>query len=204
MSGLCLSYSPPPQLPPVRHTSKGGAYNKTSQNNKTLQFSSTTTSPIPSPSPADPLFLLLSLFLFCFFGGGDCVSVKNKHKKSAELDDFTPSQSYDYSNLSNGRPTKRLRRRTEYAVAEESVSDFATVAHGSAVLVTAQVKSHSNAKPNANANHLQESITNLHPHFTINDTPYSAENETTPNEVEWAKRKNGLEKELFMNPGSNA
>ncbi|CAN0342100.1 unnamed protein product [Ectocarpus sp. 12 AP-2014] len=59
-------------------------------------------------------------------------------KLASELNSFSPSKAYEFSNLSNGRPIKRLRKREEYVVASVSSSDLASLPHREAVLVTAQ------------------------------------------------------------------
>ncbi|CAM9389903.1 unnamed protein product [Laminaria digitata] len=55
-----------------------------------------------------------------------------------ELDDYEPNQAYEYENLSDGRPNKKLRRRTEHVIAASSASDITELPYGEAVLVTVQ------------------------------------------------------------------
>ena len=59
--------------------------------------------------------------------------------QASQLNDFEPDKAYEYENLSDGRPNKKLRRRTEYVIAASSASDITELPYGEAVLVTSQV-----------------------------------------------------------------
>ncbi|CAM9827646.1 unnamed protein product, partial [Hapterophycus canaliculatus] len=78
-----------------------------------------------------------------FFDGVDYIPSETSRnaalvKMASELKSFSPDRAYEFSNLSDGRPTKRVRRKTEYIVASGSTSDIASLPHGEAVLVSAQ------------------------------------------------------------------
>ena len=59
--------------------------------------------------------------------------------QASQLNDYEPNKAYTFENLSDGRPNKKLRRRTEHVIAASSASDIADLPYGNAVLVTVQV-----------------------------------------------------------------
>lgn len=66
--------------------------------------------------------------------------------QASELNNFKPNKEYEFSDLSDGEPAKKFRRRTkQYVVASNSnpnsnsTADLASLPHGEAVLITSQV-----------------------------------------------------------------
>eukprot|EP00904_Undaria_pinnatifida_P006807 jgi/Undpi1/3256/HiC_scaffold_15.g06630.m1 len=55
-----------------------------------------------------------------------------------ELNNFEPDKAYTFEDKSDGRPNKRLRKRTEHIISASPASDITELPYGEAVLVTVQ------------------------------------------------------------------